>query len=1321
MKLSLTLYTSILIVFLLMPINSFSQSTHNIQFEVLEFEDSLKDAQVNGITQDDFGNMWFINNEGLHKYDGVELTNYTNVVYQGNDYSLIGVLRQVIAKDKYVYSLTRKGIIAFNIESETFKIFPINNCNDMLFNKDDLWIATATEILDLNNGQVLEIPYNNGEAISEIELIDGVIYIGTNQRVFAYSMEHKKVMMVKENVTVETLFVDSKGALWFSDKGKGIYSYKFDKQLLFLGPDKIAPTEVRCFLEDDHNNIWIGTYAGIYVIDSQFNIKHYTDENTSSRSLSHDSVLSLFKDKNGLILVGTFYGGINYYDPNALFRYYPESIDQKDGLTFRVVSEMVEDNDGGVWICTEGGGLNYLDRKENKMHAFETPALDDGLVHSSFKSIYFDQKETLWIGSIRGGLFEFNIKTKTFNNYAEKYNDDILINANKINDIVNYGQQLYLSTQNSIEVFDLKTKKRKSLFSNSYKKEHNIPNYTTCLLIKDDVLWIGSTIGLYAYNLKTSKIKSYYANNSNNFSNSIVSNVINDLFEDSKGNLWIATDKGLNLMDVEAGEFSLYKNTDELNRNVVRAIDELNPGFLIISTMRGISILRLNDNTFKNYNKSTGFPLSVLSAKSIFVSKKRNDVFIGGLDGMVSFNSNEIFKSTNLPKPKLTKLSVNNQVVSPDNHSSILKKAFTITDSINLKPGHKAFQISFASDGSIIDQTGNFKIRLLGFEENWREPDGNTVSYTNLDVGDYVFQIENIDNSSLRRELFIKVSPSIFNTVWAYLIYFLIIFSLIIFFNHLILSKRRLQYKVELKEIEQERATEHNKSKLRFFTNISHEFRTPLTLISGHVEALMGSNKLTNNDYKKVLGINKNTNRLNRLALELLQFRKQEAGEYRIEARTHDVVVFLEEIYYAFYELSKRKNIDYKINYETKPINAWFDRLQLEKVFYNLLSNAFKFTSNGGQIVVSIIEKNNTVNIEVRDNGNGMSPEQLSKIFDRFHQLDNIASTIHEGTGIGLALTKGIIDAHHGEIKVKSKLNKGTVFKVKLPLGNKHFNSGEIILEKPPVEAVVYEPYEHEDMHEPQEGKKDKLLVVEDNEEVRSMLKEFLDIHFIVELAKDGKEGLEKALKIQPTLILSDIMMPKMSGTEMCTKLKTNINTSHIPIILLTAKTAEEHMISGLDIGADDYITKPFNSRVLIARINNVINNRKKLKSIFSKNPLENIKKVAKNKIDQEFIEKAEKTILDNLDNNQYDVSKMGVDLNLGRTILYAKMKSITGKTPNDFIKVIRLEKSKQLLNEYPDITISQVAYDCGFSSQQYFSKLFKQQYGVSPKKYQSK
>ena len=1304
---------------LVIPSSLNSQSIDNIRFGKLALPDLYKNIQINGIAKDGLGNVWYINSAGLHKYDGAKLTTFSSVNIADKAYSLYGVLRHVQADSTFVYAMTRNDIFYFNIKTEVFKRFEIANCNEIKVSNETLWIATYSKILNLKTNQYLPIKLNKGEIFSKIQPSKDMFYIATNKRMLAYSVEHKTLIVLKENVNVEALFVDSKKDVWFSDKGKGIYKYKLDKQFTFFGPEIITPTEVRCFEEDNNNNIWIGTYGGVYIISPQSKIAHYTNDNNISGGLSHNSILSMYKDSNGLILIGTFFGGLNYYNPNNLFTHYQEAINQKDGLNFKVVSEIVEDNKGNLWICTEGGGLNCLDKQQNKINYYEPPALDNGMVYNSFKAIYYDQKETLWIASIGGGLFEFNIKNKKFSNYAHKDNNNVAISSNKINDIFKYKEQLFLSTQSSVEVFDLKTKTVKPLFTDAFKIEHKIPNYITCLQVKDDVIWMGSTMGLFAYNLKTKTLNRYQENTIN----SVASNNINDLFEDSNGRFWVATDKGLDRFDDKKQQFITYKNTEEQNRNIIKGVEELNPGFLVISSIKGISVLRILDGKFKNYDQSTGFPLHVLSNKSIFVSPTKNQVFIGGLDGMVSFSSNEIFKPSTLIKPVLTKLKINNQEIKPNDNEKILQKTFALTDTIILRPEHKSFQIDFSSDSDKISQKGNFKVRLLGFESDWIEPETTAVSYTNLDIGDYVFEIENIDNSTLRRILYIKVIPSIFNTVWAYILYFLIVLLILVFFNYLILTKRRLQDKVKLKEIEQEKEAEHNKSKLMFFTNISHEFRTPLTLISGHVEALMGSTKLTTNDYKKVLGINKNTNRLNRLALELLQFRKQEAGEYRIEASEHDIVEFLEEIYYSFYELSQRKNIDYNIHYQTKPVNVWFDSLQLEKVFYNLLSNAFKFTNDGGKIEISIISNNKSVSIKIKDTGYGMSPEQLSKIFNRFYQLENIASTIHQGTGIGLALTKGIIDAHHGKINVESELNKGTTFSVDLLLDKSHFTSKEIIFEKTPTPVFVYESYENQSIIDSQitSEKKETILVVEDNSELSQLLKGFLDFNYDVHLAKDGKEGMELALKIQPSLILSDIMMPNISGTEMCAKLKTNINTSHIPIILLTAKTAEEHMISGLDIGADDYITKPFNSKVLIARINNIIYSRKKLKSIFSKNPSENIKKIAKNKIDLEFMNKAEKVVLDNLDNEQYDVNKMCLDLNLGRTILYAKMKSITGKTPNDFIKIIRLEKSKKLLIEQPNITISQVAYDCGFSSQQYFSKLFKEQYGVSPKKFQNK
>ena len=679
----------------------------------------------------------------------------------------------------------------------------------------------------------------------------------------------------------------------------------------------------------------------------------------------------------------------------------------------------------------------------------------------------------------------------------------------------------------------------------------------------------------------------------------------------------------------------------------------------------------------------------------------------------------------------LSRLLVNGKEITAGDDTGILEQSIAYTPEISLKADQSMFSIEYATSNFIPANRNEIVYRLEGFSDEWKHTDRKQtlITYTNLNPGKYTLVIKSDGDGIEEARLLIRVLPPWYETWWAYLIYTICTVSLLWYLiqNYNSRIKLRESLKYEKKHIEDLEAL--NQSKLRFFTNISHEFRTPLTLIVGQVETLLQVQTFTPNIYHKILGIYKNSLQLRELITELLDFRKQEQGHMKIKVSRHNLVNFLYENYLLFLEYASSKQINFKFNKQSDDIEVWYDQKQMQKVVNNLLSNALKHTKAEDTISINVSQENKYVIIEIKDTGTGIAAAEIDKIFDRFYQTERLDSlNTGAGTGIGLALTKGIIELHHGTIRVESEPGKGSRFIITLKSGNQHFTEEQIIRDNtdtniqqqpetivPTVEILPDSEWKEEDNKRIEDA---KMLIVEDNESIKQMLAGIFETFYQVTTASDGVEALDIIQKDMPSIILSDVVMPRMSGTELCKQIKTDFNTCHIPVVLLTARTAVEHNIEGLKIGADDYITKPFNTNLLISRCNNLVNSRRLLQEKFSKQPQAFAQMLATNPMDKEMLDRAMAIIEQHLDNTDFNVNIFAREMGMARTNLFTKLKAVTGQTPNDFILSIRLKKGAVMLRNNPELNITEISDRIGFSSSRYFSKCFKEIYHVSPLAY---
>lgn len=1326
-------YLSLLLFFI--SSLSFAQ---NIHFQAIGVENGISQPTVTSIYQDEFGIIWIGTKDGLNRYNGTDFYIFRPV--ENDKHSLYNNNIGTICGDKngHIYIRCKYAVVEYDIRRNAFHTIRNNNIQAIGYGNSRLWVCTRDSLFTYNRAEdKLEYYYRlEGVRISCVtEDREGNLYVGTMNRGLYMIDRNKKWLNYLPGKDISCIYEDSKNNVWVGTKDDGLFRLDRNGAQTNYREEtykaRLSSNYVRCVTEDNSGNYWIGTFKGLDKLDVTTNtFTHYSEDN-KPYSLSNSSIICMMKDQQGTFWIGTYYGGVNLFNPDyEIYTYYYPDESQKGKLTSPFAGRMKEDSQGGLWIATEGGGVNYLDRKTRTFSAYRHDNKKNSLASNTVQGLFLDEENhTLWIGTLKGGLDKLDLKTHTFTNYRHVPGDDSSLINNIVRKIIPYKGKLLLATHNGIGLFDPRTGKCSKLLTD---RKLNNRQIIDMLLDRNYNLWFSYSLGLVRYNLETRRRDEYFVPNSSGQVTG--SNLINVLFEDKKGNIWAGSSgDGIFLYQPASNTFKPFnsRNSDLIN-DYILDINESLSGYLLIASNQGFSRFDMENQRFYNYNKQNGFPMTALNPYGLFVAGD-NEIFLSGPKMMISFFEKELNSYVKPYQLNFTSLEVNNKLILPEDGSGILSESLLYQPPITLNHNHSILTVNFSLSNYVSVLRNRIYYKLEGFDKDWTYAGYRKgITYTNLNPGKYKLKIKSSEEysgkGSISKEIDIVVKPPFYKSVWAYFLYALFMIIAVYAVVSFYYSKLKLRASLEYEKKEKKQIEELNQSKLRFFTNISHEFRTPLTLIVSQLEMLMERNDIQPLVYGKLVNIHRNTLRMKRLITELLDFRKQEQGFEKFKYSKQDIYAFLEEIYLSFKEYARGKQINFEFLNKDKDLEVWFDVVQLEKVVYNLLSNAFKYTSAGGTVSLSVQEYESNVAILISDTGVGIAEKSLDKIFDRFYQVDSLDN--QKGTGIGLALAKGIIEAHKGKITVRSLEGEGTTFVVELPLGDSHI-AGSQKVATPDIDSsciseltmysVNMPPDVTEDenaVHEP-EGERSKILIVEDNEELRNLLVRLFSRVYDVYEAQDGAEGLEKTKEIQPGIVLSDIMMPRMSGIEMCRKIKSNFDTSHIPVILLTAQTAEEYTMQGLKMGADDYVTKPFNVKHLFMRCNNLVNSRKLLQKKYAKQMDNNIDILATNSADHRFMEQCVACIEQNLDNPDFDVNMFAQAMNTGRTKLFLKIKGITGQTPNDFILNIRLKKAQMLLRQTDTKTVSEIAYEVGFNSPSYFIKRFRELFGVTPAQYQ--
>jgi signal transduction histidine kinase/ligand-binding sensor domain-containing protein/DNA-binding response OmpR family regulator len=1377
-----------------------------VKFDYLTVRQGLSDLTIRSIIQDHTGYMWFGTNNGLNRYDGKEIIQYYNDRYSksGLKANIIYCLYEDSRRNLWI-GTWGGGLSLYNPDQDNFKTFMHEpqdpgsiRHNDVwsIFedSKGNLWIATqkGLERFDYDTQTFekhlsdLTIGDESGnlkrKAFSCIteKKDDGTLWISIwkhgllnydpiNKKLlhhFVHQPGNTKSLNTSE---INTLFADDDGSLW-------IGPYKGDLERMWMvdgvpvfkrypmasSARGLSDNRINFILKDHKGLMWIGTEVGINILNKATgHIEQYFHNAEIENSLSSNHLWSGYYSSNGIIWIGSLEGGVNIYDPwkRKFVSDYP-LINQAKEQHKKFVKSIFKDSNGCLWVGTDYG-LNQFSPEGDLLQTYTHGKYRESLDIGGVSGIVEDNKGTLWVATWGGGLHTLDKKTKTIKRYQHLNNKEFPRGIGDLNiqsmtrDLK--GNILIGTSFGHFYHFNPNTNSFHHFLCQDIDNLRGAP-VIAISPENDGSVWLGLSEngGVMHLNLQSGEFTRYYQKANDEYS--LSSNDIFSLYND-KEYLWIGTKNGLNLLEKSTGKITVFDERHNLQHKSVLSIQKDIEGNIWFSTIQGISKLdRQTDKIFNYDNKDGALGNCIVSWKGA-----NSEIYFGGINGIFSFNPLSIHNNTYVPPVVFTALKIFNQPVYPDKDNSPLKKHINQTSRVTLDYHQTSFSFEFSSLNYTLPEKNQYRYMLEGFDQDWVYAGNRNVAYyTNVGQGSYVFKVQGSNNDGLWNEqvraIEIIILPPWWNSFWfrflVLLIMMAVIASWIVIRTYRLRQQQKLLQKLvdeRTKEIEAqkivlklqaEKLHKADQLKINFFTNISHEFRTPLTLILNPLDELL--KELSHLEkYKKTFSVVKrNTHRLISLINQFLDISKIEAGVLQLHVSKGDIIEYIIGIIDAYEFAARQKNINLNVNLATEAFICYFDGDKVEKILYNLISNALKYTPSGKNIDIEVnfttilaaqdhpwvkSDNSNHVIIRVKDQGTGIPEEKLERIFERFYQIEKQPSG---GTGIGLSLTKDLVDIYRGKITVNSTLNVGTDFTVVLPIEkglfrNNEFVNSNLINDEVKTEKIAFDEgsisselsdLETNDDFLP-DNNKNTILIVDDNYDVRQYLSEVFEKNFNVLLAHNGQEGLKKALKYLPQIIVSDIMMPVMDGFDLCEKVKTDYHTCHIPVILLTAKASDDDKVLGIETGADAYILKPFDINLLQVTVAKLLESREKLKQVFRRELILRSKDVTIVSSDEKLLNKIMKILDENLYDSEFGVEQLSKEVGLSRTHLYRKIKELTNLTAIEFIRNARLKRAAKLLSENKHY-VSEVAYICGFNELSYFRKIFKEFYGISPQKY---
>lgn len=1351
--------------------NSIVLFGQDYRFTHVNVSHGLSHNRVTGIYKDKRGFLWIATISGLNRYDGNTVKVHRHNPDDSTSLPHDDVQGLFESPDGRMCVITASGVCFYNPKDETFSADPFyfrksfglrpENLNKIVrVNDGSYWFLLRDSGMvhyDPERKHALHVKHlpNDTTTIST----DGVTAIAQHPDksywLFHSNGELERLVLTKSGYRIVyrkniferikgsynsyihgNILIDSDGDLWISvaNRPLGVLFFNIGSKKLKHIHSRSAGARlnndiVSAMVLDNKGMIWISTdHGGINIIDKKtFSTRTIRNHPENESSLSLNSVTTMVKDDEGIIWVGTYKNGVSYYHENIkrfpLYNRYSEPC----GLPFEDINCMVEDDLGNLWIGTNGGGLIYFNRQDGKFTTYRHSLSNANSLSSDvIVSLYIDHQKKLWIGTYFGGLNCFN-----GNNFIRYKNDPAnpeSLSGTSVWEIKEDSQKrLWIGTlDGGLNLFD----REKKIFHHFAGRDAFYCPYISALEEDDEGnIWVGTSDGIYV--LKKSSGKFVYYASQKNVPSTLTDNNVLCIYQDAKRRIWVGTLGGLSLFDKATESFRTFSRKDGLPHNAVTTMLEDPAGNLWFTTPNGLTQMIVGDSfssgvTFRNYSEADGLQGKLFNDNAA-LRTRAGELIFGGPFGFNIFRPEEIDQSNRKPKVILSDFQLFNKSIRPLEHIDghiILDKSVVEQPSIVLPSRENVFSIEFGVLDFIQPENNIYRYKLEGFNDQWLEADSKSrkVTFTNLDAGDYIFHVIAANNDGIWNEegasLKITVLPPFWKSNSAFVLYILVVIVFLLVIRRIIQERERMKYAMKQEREQAIRARELDGMKTKFFTNVSHEFRTPLSLILSPLETLIAQTR--DDEQKRYFELmQRNGKRLLNLVNQLLDFRKLEVYDIKLHPTSGDIIAFIRDTVWSFSDLSERKNIHLQFSSSATELQTVFDHDKLEKILFNLLSNAFKFSLAHGEVSVllNLFEagQEKFIEIKVIDTGIGISPEKKEQIFERFFQNDLPRTVTNQGSGIGLSITKEFVQIHGGTIQVESEPGKGSCFTVRLPLEEIGYVSKRTALNM----TIIKPRGEVTAMEQAVSNSKPVVLLAEDNDDFRFYLKDNLKREYYIVEAKSGEEGWNKILSNPPDIVVSDIIMPGISGIELCIKLKAHEKLGHIPIILLTARTADADRLEGIESGADDYIEKPFNFQILESRMRNLILQREHLKHALIKKVGVHVTELNVTSRDEQFLQKIVEVIEKNVSNPELNVEDLCQELGVSRSVFFKRVHALTGMPPMEFTRHIRMQHAAQLL-EKSQLSISQIAYQVGFNNPRYFAKSFKEIYRVLPSEYAS-
>ena len=1328
-----------------------AQGSDNMQFSHLSINDGLPYSHIPSIKQDGKRYMWIGTRKGLFRYNGYTVSPVKTEEPVSSEFirqilvSKTGDIWVIFHTEVYKYDSNKDLMVKIPIatytpsnntkySNQSVRMAKIVECPDgslLLLKPNCLYVYNKSlnkflphEIMKSN---ILKAPiYDfNTDHANGIWIIDDNSLLHINLKNISSTVYNIKNLFTMGKLSrVRDVIVDSNKDLWIGTFNDGVINinHKTGEQTIYNQKTGYDIAIARVLMEDNQKQLWVGGENGLKVIDitSKKIVKTIKQDYLNPLGINDDATYSLFQDKDGNIWVGGYFGGINIlYKDKERFNYYPPGY-RSNNISGKAARQIIEDGNN-LWIATEDGGLNKFNKTTRQFEHFK--ASPNGILSNNVHSLLKDKDGNLWVGTFDKGINIINLKTNQIK-YINTLNTPLLKNDLIFSLLQDKDGIIYIGTVDGLSLYN----PAKNQFFTLQHSLLNSANIYDMLLDKQNNIWFATRgSGLLVYNKEKNIIKSY---SSNKKDGAIKDNDLTQVFEDSNEQIWVGTiSQGLYYYDKKNDSFVHEQSIGEIG---ISGIIEDKNKCLWVSTEKGLVKIELKNNKSNRYTNADGLYSDNFNVNSSVLTNE-GELFFGTINGLISFYPNQITEKNFHLSVILTKLYISGNEVSVSDANSPLKTTLDESSKIVLTNQQaNSFSIEYAAIFYGHSQSLKYATFMEGVDKNWNYMnDQRRVNFSRLPAGEYIFKVkavssnEDWENAPVR-SITVVIKPPFYLSFWAWLFYLILGGAIFYFVNRFLNVRKQEKDQIEMERIERNKMKEINQTKIDFFTNISHELKTPLTLIISPLQRLLEADKRSAVSKDTMDVILRNAQRMSRIVDELMTFSKIEIGKEKLTLHKGNVLEFISNIAVTFKLLALEREIKFDSVIENNGEDVWFSITNIEKIIYNLLSNSFKFTPKGGTVNIEARLTENTQNkiileITVSDSGEGIQKQYLDRIFENYFQADPKSNI--RGSGIGLSLTKRLVNMHHGCIEVESEVGKGSTFRVKMDVSEDSYSKEEKftkILDNDFFKKYNYITIEQEIVDKSSEIFDDEkeeyiksILLVDDNEELLKFLCDIFQDKFRIYTAQNGEEALQVVHENNPDLIISDVMMPIMDGFELCQQIKSNFSTCHIPVILLTAKTGSENKIEGYGMGADFYIEKPFDAKLLEMQVQNIVkthlHNIELIKNNVSKAEHHNLM----NERDLDFVNKLNQLIEQNIDNQHFSISDITKSLNVSRTLLHVKCKKLIDTSVTDYIRERRMIKAKEMMTAGHNI--SETAYAVGFSDPGYFSKVFRKQFNISP------